>query len=293
MDKFVAECVCPANATLGEGPSWYEPAASVLWLDILSARLLFFDPKTGENRALQLEHHVGSVVPARAGDLIAATQKGFVRVDPDTGTVSALTDPEADKPGNRFNDGKCDPKGRFWAGTMAYDETAGAGSLYVLDPDLQVRTAFGNVTISNGLAWSGDGKTLYYIDTPTRKVDAFDYDQESGNIENRRTVIQIPEGIGYPDGMTIDDEDRLWIAFWDGWGVRRWDPGTGKELAHVEVPAARTTACCFGGENLDQLYISSARTGLTDAELSRQPQAGGLFRVDLGIRGRPTFPFLG
>ena len=176
---------------------------------------------------------------------------------------------------------------------MAYDESEGAGSLFVLDADLSVRTMADNVSISNGLAWSADGHTLYYIDTPTCRVDAFDFDPDTGNISNRRTVLRIPDGMGYPDGMSIDEEDMLWIAFWDGWGVRRWDPRTGKELARIEVPAARTTACCFGGENVDQLFITSARTGLSDADLAQQPHAGGLFQVDVGVRGRSTNQFAG
>lgn len=291
--EWTASCVLDAKATLGEGPSWLPERRVLLWVDIESALVCLFDPATGGNRVWKLPSHVGVAVPTVRGDLLVATQRGFVRLELETGSVTPLLDPEADVPGNRFNDGKCDPQGRFWAGSIAYDRTPGAASLYRLDPSLDVRKMVSQVSTSNGLAWSLDGKVLYYIDTPTRRVDAFDFDGGSGDIANRRTIIKVPEDLGKPDGMTIDQEGMLWVALWGGWCVTRWNPATGELLGKVHVAAERTSSCCFGGDSHDMLYITSARTGLDSEALSRQPLAGGVFAVHTGHRGLPCVPFGG
>lgn len=223
-----------------------------------------------------------------------ALQDGFASLELETGAVHIIVDPEAHLPANRFNDGKCDPAGRFWAGTMPLKEDArGTGSLYCLDRDLSVRKMLGNVSCSNGIAWSLDSKTMYYIDSPTRAVSAFDYDLATGNIANRREIIRTPPEEGFPDGMTIDAEGMLWVAYWGGSRVVRWDPRTGKRLAIIAVPVSCVTACWFGGPRLDELYITSARTGLDAATLAMQPYAGSLLRVRPGICGIEAFEFAG
>lgn len=293
VSRWQAECVLPCRAVLGEGPSWLPAQQALLWVDIESCQVHLFRPSDGQLRSWSMPCHVGVAVPTVKGDFLTATRDGFMRLDPESGQVTPLVDPEAHLPGNRFNDGKCDPQGRFWAGTLSYSRTPEAASLYRLDPDLTVHRMLDKVTTSNGLAWSLDGTVLFYIDTPTRRVDAFDFDGGTGTIGNRRTVITIPEAMGKPDGMTIDDQGMLWIALWGGWSVTRWDPASGRLLGNVDVPAERTSSCCFGGPQLDTLYITTARTGLTEEALIAQPLAGSLFAVQTGHRGLPVVPFAG
>jgi sugar lactone lactonase YvrE len=202
-------------------------------------------------------------------------------------------DPERELPRNRFNDGKCGPGGRFWAGTMSMDREAGAGSLYCLEPDLSIRRVLSAVTTSNGLAWSTDSRTLYYIDTRTRAVAAFDYDPAAGTLTGRRELIRVPGELGKPDGMCIDSEGLLWIAMFGGGTITRWRPEDGSLEASFALPVPRVTSCCFGGADLDTLYITTARVGLSDAELAAYPLSGGLFRLAAGVRGAPVPEFAG
>jgi sugar lactone lactonase YvrE len=203
-----------------------------------------------------------------------------------------ISNPEPQLPGNRFNDGKCDPAGRFWAGTMSHTDEPEKGSLYLLGKDLSVTKKIEAVSISNGLAWSPDHKTFYYIDTPTKKVAAFHFDNTNGKIEDKRYIIQFLNNEGTPDGMTIDSEGMLWIAHWDGWQISRWNPVTGEKLKSILLPVSRVTSCCFGGKNLDDLYITSASTGLSDDQLKKEPLAGSLFVIkNTGFNGLPAFEF--
>lgn len=225
---------------------------------------------------------------------MVALHHGFASLDLETEELTIIHDPEAHLPGTRFNDGKCDPAGRFWAGTMSLgSDPPGAGSLYVMDTDLSVRRALEKVTISNGIVWSLDHSTMYYIDTPTREVSAFDYDIETGAISNRRAAVTIPEGYGSPDGMAIDVEGMLWVAVWGSSEVSRWDPTSGELLQTISVPATQVTACAFGGPDLDQLYITTARIRLDEQALADQPHAGGLFRARPGVRGVEAYEFAG
>lgn len=291
MKEQKAELLYEAKATLAEGPGWNEKRQDLLWVDIEKGEVHRFDPATGTDRTWQIGSRVGFAVDTTRGDVIAGTQKGLVRLNLSIGDVALLTDPEADLPNNRFNDGKCDPKGRLWAGSMSVEETEGAGSFYRIHPDLKAEKAFRSVTISNGIAWSPDSKTMYYIDTPTVRVDAFDYDPETGSIHNRRPVIRIPEGVGFPDGMTIDREGMLWIAMWAGWSVTRWNPSTGEMIGKIELPVEKVTACCFGGTRCDRLYITTASRDLTDEDRKLQPLAGSLFLAEPGVRGFPAAEF--
>lgn len=287
------ELILDAKATLGEGPVWDARRQVLLWVDIEAGRLHEFDPATGHNRTIELGQRVGAVVPRARGGVMLAMQRGFASLDPATEAITFWADPEAHLPNNRFNDGKCDPRGRFWAGTISLDRRPGAASLYCLEPDGTVRTMLRGVTNSNGIAWSLEQDTLYYIDTPTRQVTAFDYEPRTGTIDHPRAVITIPPDSGKPDGMTIDAEGMLWIALWDGGCVGRWDPRTGRLLERLAVPARRVTSCAFGGPDLGDLYITTARVGLSERELSEQPGAGGLFRARPGVRGVVAFAFQG
>ena len=287
------ELVVDAKAVLGEGPSWDAKQKQWYWVDIMSKRIHRDDPQTGKNETIELDQPVGAVVPTREGDLIAAMQNGFYRISEDGSQITPLGDPEEDKPDNRFNDGKCDVTGRFWAGTMAMKGGGPVGALYTLEKDGTIVKKLDGVTISNGLAWSPDNKTMYYIDSPTRRIDAFDFDKDSGQIVNRRTVISFPGEEGVPDGMTIDAEGMLWVAHWGGWKVWRFDPNSGRVLDEIPVPAAHVTSCCFGGEDGNELYITTARIGLSDEELEKQPHAGGLFRIRTNVKGAPTYEYGG
>lgn len=288
-----AELFIDARAALGEGPCWDSSSGCLYWVDILEKKVCQYSPVTEIVRSFSVRAYVGAVVPRVSGGLILALQNGIYSFDPDSGTCKEIANPEKEFPGNRFNDGKCDPTGRFWAGTMSMQNEEEAGALYSLDLDGRVRKVLSGVTCSNGIAWSPDEQVMYYIDTPTRKVAAFDFDVSTGQLGASRTVVTIPESEGYPDGMTIDSEGMIWVAQWDGYCVSRWDPKTGTRLLKVRVPTARVTSCAFGGDKLDELYITTAMVGLSDEDLQTQPNAGGIFRFKTDIRGTPSYPFRG
>jgi sugar lactone lactonase YvrE len=272
---------------LGEGPVWDHRSRQLWWVDILNGRIHAFDPARRQDRTYEIGQFVGALALRQEGGLLLALQSGFAFYDPATEQLTPIADPEVDRPGNRFNDGKCDPAGRFWAGTMDHAEQAASGSLYCLDPDgMTVSRHLEDIRISNGLAWTKAGDRLYYIDSPTHKVQAFHYDINSGAIEYDRDVLTFDPGYGYPDGMCIDEEDQLWIAFWDGAKVRRFDPDRGRQTWQIDVPARRPTSCCFGGNNLETLFITSAAK-------EGDPLGGGLFAVKPGLRGVETALFEG
>lgn len=288
-----AELILDEKAALGEGPIWDAAEQVLYWVDIDGKKVHIYDPASNTDNTIELQHRPGTVVKRKSGGLMIAIENGFASLDPQTGEVEVWCEPEGDKPDNRFNDGKCDPAGRFWAGSMAYDGKTPSGALYCLDPDRTVRRVLGDVIVSNGIAWSEDARTMYYIDTMTNKLEAFDYDADTGEVANRRTIVEVPDGRGYLDGMTRDSQGRLWVAMWGAHRVVCFDPQTGAQVDQVDVPASQTSACWFGGSDLDELYITSARTGLDDAALAREPLAGGLFRARPGVRGVPADEFAG
>jgi sugar lactone lactonase YvrE len=289
--------VVDAKAELGEGPCWDIHRQMLYWVDIIKHLVHIYDPKTSVDRTIDVGQEVGCVAPRRAGGLLCGFRNGIGILDTESAEYRILLDPENHLPGNRFNDGKCDPAGRFWAGTMAPRvgdaKRKAAGSLYCLFPNMTIRTMVSGVITSNGLAWSPDSNQMYYIDTGLPVVSAFDFDRETGDISNRRTVIEIDPSTGKPDGMTIDEEGMLWVAHFGGGRVTRWDPNEGRLLKTIEVPAPRVTSCAFGGYHLDTLFITTARSGMTEDELKTYPKAGGLFRLNPGVRGTPTAEFNG
>ncbi len=291
------ELIVDAKAELGEGPCWDFNRHILYWVDINRHLVHIYDPKTSVDRTIDLGQEVGCVVPRKAGGLLCGLKNGIGSLDTESGDCRILLDPESHLPGNRFNDGKCDPVGRFWAGTMTprvgKEKRNPQGSLYCLYPNLTIHTMVSGVTISNGLAWSPDRRLMYYIDTGLPVVCAFDYNEETADITNRRTVIEIDSSTGNPDGMTIDEEGMLWVAHFGGGRVTRWDPKVGRLIQTIEVPAPRVTSCAFGGYNLDELFITTARSGMTDDELKSFPEAGGLFQINPGVRGTPTVEFNG
>ncbi len=289
MKRYEAELILDARAKLGEGPSWDERSQQLLWVDIEGYKLHRYDPATGEDHVLEVGEHIGAVVPYTADEVIAALFSGIYRIHLQTGEKVLIHDPEEGRPGNRFNDGKCDPFGRFVAGTMSLGDEKKAGALYSMDTTGQVRLLLSEVSTSNGLAWSADHRTFYYIDTPTLTIRAFDYDAEEGSIANARVIAEVDESEGSPDGMTIDAEGMLWVARWGGHRVSCFDPATGQVIAEIAVDSEKVTSCVFGGAKLDELYITTARGDLDPGDDTKQD--GGLFRVRLGIKGTPTIAF--
>lgn len=292
QSDLTVRVVAEHASLLGEDPVWNSHNNSIYWIDILNGEIQEYSIALKTHRTIPLGQMIGSFALCTDGNFIAALQHGFAFINRITGEIKMIADPEAHLPGNRFNEGKCDPAGRFWAGTMALSEANGAGSLYVLQKDLKPMRVVTDVSISNGLAWSADHRTLYYIDSPTRQVVAYDYEKSSGRISNKRTVIKIASEEGFPDGMTIDMEGMLWIGHWNGWQVARWNPHTGEKLSHIKMPVAKVTSCTFGGEDLQDLYITTAKVDLAEGEIKKQPLAGSLFVVhNCGYKGVPAFEF--
>jgi len=264
----------------------------LLWVDITPGLVHTFDPATGQDTALDVGRPVGAVAPREGDGLVMALEDGFGLLAQGGAEVELVAPIDADDSSIRFNDGKCDPAGRFWAGTMAYDEAEGAAALYRLDPDRSVHRALAGVTISNGLAWAAGGRTMYYVDTPTQGVDAFDYDPDTGSVRARRRLIDVPERDGAPDGLTLDEEGCLWLALWGGSGVSRYTPDGRLDLV-VDVPTEHVTSCTFGGHDLSDLFVTSAREGLDAPVLAGQPHAGAVFHCRPGAKGLPPARFNG
>jgi sugar lactone lactonase YvrE len=275
---------------LGEGPVWLEDRAELAWIDIQRGNIHLLEVATGRVRTIPVGEMVGSIAPTVFGRLVGAVATGFVLVDLETGAVRRLATLDRVDPTIRMNDGKADPWGRFWAGTMGLDKRPGGGTLYRLDPDLTVTAMVDGVTISNGLDWSNDRRTMFYVDTPTQRVDRFDVGPDGGALSGRRPFVAIPASDGAPDGLTLDTQGRLWLALWGGNRVACFSPARELEAA-VHVPANHVTSCAFGGPDLADLYITSAWTERTSDERAAEPLAGRLFRCRPGAVGRPANRF--
>lgn len=289
--ELEAELLLDAKATLGEGAIWHPAERRLYWVDIEGRKLHLFDPGTQESKTWPVGERIGTVVPVVNGGALVALQNGVHFIDTETGKLSFIANP-LEEDDIRFNDGKCDPAGRFWVGSMALDSRKGAATLYRMEHNGQITQMLDKLSVSNGLVWTADKQRMYFIDTPTRKVQAFAYDHETGSIRKERDVIAIPEHEGKPDGMTIDESGRLWIALYGGGGVGCWDPETGEMLMKVTVPAPHTTSCAFGGSRLDTLYITTARDGLDKEQLQQYPLSGGIFAIKPDAKGVPANFFL-
>jgi len=270
---------------LGEGPSWNSKQGVLYWVDIRTNKIHCYNPNTRTNDTITLDQSPGCVVSTKSGGLVTALRDGIYWLSGFKNKSEKpllLASPEKEKKENRFNDGKCDPKGRLWCGTMEDAMKNGPlGSLYQLATDLSCKKMWDKIEISNGLAWSPDHKTMYYIDSPLKTVDAFDYNVDTGDISNRRTVIRIAEGV--PDGMSIDVEGNVWVAHWEGYRITCWNPTTGKLLKIIKLPVSKITSCCFGGPTLEDLYITTASE---NSDLKKEPLAGSLFIVrNIGVKG--------
>jgi sugar lactone lactonase YvrE len=283
------ELAFPAKARLGEGPTWDPASGRLLWVDILASRVHGFDPATGRSSVLVTEQHVGAAKPRAGGGLVVNLRDGVGLYDAD-GAFRWLHREVV--PGRRANDAAVDAAGHLWAGTMRYDEAPGGGTLHRIAPDGTVTPVLDDVTVSNGTGWSPDGTLMYYVDSPTGRIDVFDVDSGTGLVRDRRPLAVIEDGAGFPDGLTVDADGCVWVALWDGAAVRRYTP-EGKLDRAVEVPAVRPTACAFGGPELADLYITTATTGLDARALAAQPLAGSVLVVRGAGNGLPGRPFMG
>ncbi len=284
------QCVADVQAVLGEGPLWVARESALYWVDIKDRKIFRLDEK-GELSQWRTPFRVGSIALRAKGGFVAGTDQGIAEIDLASGKLQVMFNPEEHLPHNRFNDGKVDREGRFWAGTMDDREQGSAGTLYRIDPNLTCTPIDSGYGITNGPAFSPDGRIMYHSDTARQVTYVFNMDAE-GNASDRRIFLQFGEGDGYPDGMTVDSEGCLWIAFWGGWCVRRFS-AAGELLQTIEVPIAQPSSCAFGGPNLDRLYVTSATKDLDETALAMQPKAGGLFMLAPGVRGLEEASFAG
>ncbi len=294
--KAAIRCIWDAKATLGEGPVWVARENSVYWVDIKS-NSLFCHSLDGSSvqQTWQLPEQLTSLVPRKGGGFIGTTRHSFATVVINQARsevfLSMIDSPTPEASHNRFNDGKTDPAGRFWAGSMDDDEQLATGHLYYLDHNRKVTLKDSDYIITNGPAFSPDGSTMYHTDTLSKLIYSFDLSPE-GDTTNKKEFIRLSGDEGYPDGMTVDSEGCLWVCLFDGWGINRYSPD-GQLIDFIDMPVANITSCTFAGKNLDQLFITTATKGLSKQALIDQPLAGGLFHYQPGVTGLPTPLFNG
>ncbi|KAK7508250.1 hypothetical protein BaRGS_00000489 [Batillaria attramentaria] len=300
VDVAIKNCC----GSVGEGPHWDDATKSLLYVDIKYMDVHRWNSVTGQDSKVHLKDTVSLVVPRRAGGYVVGLGRRLSLLEWETGTATTIVEVEQNT-GNRFNDGKCDARGRLWAGTMGFEMGVGrfepeAGSLYSLDASRDIKRHASKFHISNGLAWSNDNRTMFFIDSVPRKVYAYDFDLDKGEISKQRVVVDFDNSqtgipVGFPDGMTIDQEGKLWVAVYNAGGVFKFDPETGKNLQKVDIPAKQTTSVCWGGKNLDELYVTCARVDMSEEEIQRtQPLAGSIFKVTgLGAKGRSAYMYEG
>jgi len=292
-DRDGKAVACTAEQTqLGEGVRWDDRRAELLRVDILAQRVyrdrVHDDGALVSVRTYQLPWPVGMIAPIDGDDgWLLGAGRGFVHLAPD-GTHRSIAD--VSPPGTRMNDGACDPRGRFWGGTLADDHHEGGGALYQLERDGRTELMLGDLTISNGLGWSPDGGTMYVVDSGPRVIHAFAFDVERGAIADGRILVTVPEHVGAPDGMTVDAAGDLWVAIYGGAGVHRYSPdGVLRQV--LSVPAQQSTCCAFGGPDLRRLYVTTATERWTDEQRRADPAAGLVYRLDTDATGRAAAPF--
>lgn len=292
VDRADVRCVIPASTFLGEGPHWSERDGKLYFVDILAPAVYTGDTVKGTYVSMPVPELVGFIIPRTRGGFVTAMHGEIRGIDLPSGSITTISHPEADRPGNRFNDGKCDRRGRLWAGSLAIDTAPDQGRLWRLDPDGRAFEMDRGFHVSNGMGWSPDDKTFYFADTAKQLIYAYDFDIDSGSIANRRVFVTVPEAEGKPDGLTVDAEGFVWAAHWDGWCVTRYDPD-GKVDRVINLPVPRPTSCVFGGPDMQTLFVTTARIRLSAAQLTEAPLSGSVFAIDTGIKGLQDSMFAG
>lgn len=286
-------CLIQTRSLLGEGPIWSPRDSALYWVDILTPSIHRYDLDTGVDSECKVGSMVSIAIPKASGGLLTATPRGLMAFDSETRRFTLLCHPEAERPGNRYNDGKCDRLGRFWVGTLDMATAAHRGSLFRVEADGRWKKMDSGFTAANGLGWSPDNRFMYFADSHRRSIYRYDFDLETGEITHRQPLITFDASDGRPDGLTVDEEGCLWVAVWDAWRVSRFSP-QGKEVLRVKVPVPRPTSCCFGGVNLDTLYVTSASVRLSAAALDQAPLSGSVLAIQIpGVRGLPDSMFAG
>lgn len=281
-----AELVIDSKAILGEGAFWDIQKGLLYWLDFLNKSIHVYNPTDNKDSIIiKLDRYPASVIPRKSGGLLISMDNCLYFLDTEANKLTYAVSIDKDIINNRFNDGKCDMSGRFWSGTMNDYGKQKMGSIYCIDTDLKAKRAFEGITISNGIAWSPDNTKMYFVETSTREVYSFDFDINAANLSNKSIAIKIPENTGVPDGIAIDTEGMIWIALWGGWGVARYNPYTGKLVETIYVPVPGVTSCSFGGDCLNELFITTSSHRLSEKERSNAPYAGGIFRYKTRVKG--------
>ncbi len=283
-EKVECKVAVDSIMQVGEGPIWDHKFNRLLWIDTQGS-LLIYTPNDGKNREIKLDRMIGTAIPYKEDTVLVGLQDGIYEMCLSTKALKFIADPEGREAGNRYNDGKCDALGRLWIGTMDKDCTPNKAAFFCVDCNGEGRKILDSVTISNGVIWSPDNTKMYYQDSPTAKVSTFDFDLVKGSISNRKETISLPDNFGTPDGNAIDEEGMLWVANWGGACVTRWNPATGEMLQKIDVPALNVSAVAFGGENMDQLFITTASLYMPEGEADKYPEAGKLFVVKPGVKG--------
>lgn len=292
LSAIEVAAVAAVAAELGEGPCWDAATGTLLFVDITPGVVYRYHPRDGSTSSLGVGQEVGAAIPRSAGGLVLALRDGVAVVAAEDDTPEVVAPIEAENQGNRINDAKCDPRGRLWAGTMAFDFAPGAAGLYRIDPDHRFTRVLDGATIANGLGWSPDGTQMYFIESGENAVDVFDYDVERGVPTRRRRLITVPRELGMPDGMAIDAEGCLWIAMYGGGRVQRFSPH-GDAMEAITLPVTQVTSAAFGGDDLGDLYITSAAQNLDEEARRAQPLAGATFVCRPGVSGLPVAAFAG
>jgi sugar lactone lactonase YvrE len=280
-----------AKAILGESPFWDDKNSALYWVDIIGKKLNSYKPNIKENHSYSFSKLVCNVVKRKNGDLILSLEDGIYSFRQSNNKLHQIVQPDTLGVDNRFNDGKCDPQGRFWSGTMNMNGEKHQGKLYCLNQDGILEQKLDRLSISNGIAWNKELNKMYFIDTPTQKIVSFDFNFKNGEINNIESIFKFSEKDGSPDGMTIDSEGMLWVSLWGGGKVAKIDPLKKKWIDSINVPAKLVTSCVFGGEDLKTLYITTACFGLTEEELEETPHAGGIFSINLNVKGTRSYEY--
>ena len=284
--KIEVKVACDTVASLGEGAIWDYKNNRLLWIDGTEGKVFIYTPSDGKNKEISVGKTIGTIVPYEKNKVVVALSDGIYELDLETEKLTFICSPENPVlEGNRYNDGKCDAQGRLWVGTMDMKEETGKAGLYILKGNGECQQVLKNVIVSNGICWSLDGKKMYYHDSPLRTISVFDCDLNKSILSGRKEVVKMPDDMGNPDGNTIDADGMVWVANWGGACVSKWNPNTGEMLQKIDVPAYNVASVAFGGENLEDLYITTTSIRMPEDKVSLYPDAGKLFVCQPGCKG--------